>query len=70
VALPFVQGRLRKQPVLARIETSCACCGRPLWLEINDQLGCRILDEGADPYLFIPLVDFDKLDDSSITGVF
>jgi len=30
----------------------------------------RVLEEGADPLIFVPLVDFDELEDPSIIDAF
>jgi hypothetical protein len=39
-------------------------------IEIDSELTVRVLDEGADPLIFVPLVDFDKLEDPSIIDAF
>ncbi len=52
------------------IETSCAHCGKPLHLEVTDDLRMRVLDEGARPMVFAPMVDFAKLGDPSIIDAF
>lgn len=52
------------------VETECAHCGQMLHLEIDSELGWRVGDEGADPLVMIPFVDFDKLDDPSIIDAF
>jgi hypothetical protein len=70
IALPFVQGRLREEKLSATIQTECAHCHQPFQLEIDSELTIRILTPGADPVLFIPMVDFDRLEDPSITDAF
>ena len=35
-------------------------------MEIDSQLDHRVREEGADPIVFIPQVDFQKLEDPSI----
>jgi len=39
-------------------------------LEIDDNMNCRVAEEGADPMVFIPLVDFDELEDPNIIDAF
>jgi hypothetical protein len=39
-------------------------------LEIDSDLKYRVLEEGADPLVFVPLVDIDKLEDPSIIDAF
>jgi len=70
LATPFVQGRLRREPLTCLVETECAESHRPMHLEITSELECRVLDDGAAPMLYAPLVDFDKLEDPSIVDRF
>ena len=39
-------------------------------LEINSELKTLDVEEGADPRVFVPMVDFDKLEDPSIIDAF
>ena len=66
MATPFVQGRLRFDPLSFTLETQCTHCAAPIRIEIDDQLDYRLLLEEADPVVFVPLVDFSKPDDPSI----
>jgi hypothetical protein len=70
LATPFVQGLLRGEPLSCVVRTECAHSARPLTLEIDSGLACRVVDPGAAPRLSIPLVDFEKLDDPSIVDAF
>jgi hypothetical protein len=70
LATPFVQGRLRKEPLSIVARTRCAHCDRPLGLEIDSELRCRVDGEGAKPLVFVPLVNFRKLKDPSIIDAF
>ena len=67
--MPFVQGHLRNEPLTVTIRTECAHCARSLEIEIDDQLGHRVA-EAAEPVIFVPLVDFEKLKDPSIIDAF
>ena len=53
-----------------RIATECGHCGRPLHLEMDSDLNCRVLEPEAAPLVYFPLVDFEKLDDPSIIDAF
>jgi len=68
--VPFVQGRLRGKPLSVRVESECAHCHRPLHLEIDSELGFRVEQAGAEPLVFVPQVDFDKLEEPSIIDAF
>ena len=68
--MPFVQGQLRNENLSFTIQTKCGHCGEPLHLEIDSQLNYRILETGADPLIYAPLIDVAKLDDPSIIDGF
>jgi len=42
----------------------------PLRLEIDSELGLQVDEAGAEPRVFVPLVDFDKLEEPSIIDAF
>jgi hypothetical protein len=52
------------------IETECAHCKQPLHLEMDSSLNYSITEDAAEPLVFVPMVDFDKLDDPSIIDAF
>ena len=52
------------------VETECAHCSEPMHMEIDSQLDYRVREEGADPIVFIPQVDFQRLEDPSIIDRF
>ena len=68
--MPFVQGRLRGEHLSFVIHTECAHCARPMRIEIDSELQYRVVETGADPYVFIPLVNLGKLADPSIIDAF
>ena len=70
MATPFVQGRLRQETLTVAVHTECACCARPLELEITSDLDCRVLSDGASPLLTVPLVDTRRLEAPNIIDDF
>ena len=68
--MPFVQGHLRNEPITVTIRTECAHCAQPMQIEVDSDLTSRLVDEGADPLVFIPHVNFEKLKDPSIIDAF
>ena len=68
--MPFVQGQLRGETLSATIRSECAHCGQPLTLEIDTELSFQVGEEGAEPLVFVPSVDFEKLEDPSIIDSF
>jgi hypothetical protein len=67
--MPFVQGHLRNESLAVTIDTECAHCSRPMQLEVDSRIDCRVA-EGADPLIFVPHVEFEKLKDPSIIDAF
>ena len=65
-----MQGQLREEPLSFTIETSCAHCDEPIHIEMDSELRYRVLEEGADPFVYVPMVDFDELEDPSIIDAF
>jgi uncharacterized metal-binding protein YceD (DUF177 family) len=65
-----VQGQLRKESLTATITTECAHCNQPLHIEIDSDLNYRVVEAQAEPVLFIPLMDVEKLEDPSIIDAF
>ena len=68
--MPFVQGQLRAENLSCVIRSECAHCGQPLHIEIDSQLAYRVVEAEAVPLIFVPMVDFDKLEDPSIIDAF
>ena len=67
--MPFVQGHLRNASVSVSFRTECAHCARRLQIDVDSQLRCSVAD-GANPLIFVPLVNFEKLKDPSIIHAF
>lgn len=65
-----MQGQLRNEPLTFTIETECAHCARPIHIQMDSQLNYSVLEQDANPVVFAPMVDFDKLQDSSIIDAF
>jgi hypothetical protein len=65
-----VQGQLRKESLSVDIITECAHCSRLMRIKIDSELNHTVAVEGAEPLVFIPLVNFKKLTDPSIIDAF
>jgi hypothetical protein len=65
-----VQGRLRDSFLSCEIHTECGHCGQPIGIKLDSQLNHTILEGPANPLVFVPFVDFDKLKDPSIIDAF
>jgi hypothetical protein len=65
-----VQGQLREESLTFEVETECAHCKQPLHLEMDSDLNYRVVEDDAEPLVFVPMVDFSKLEDPSIIDAF
>jgi hypothetical protein len=52
------------------IQTECRHCHRPIHIEIDSELKYRVVEEGAEPLIYAPLVDIQKLNEPSIIDSF
>ena len=68
--MPFVQGHLRGERLSFVIQTECKHCQQPIHIEIDSELQYSVLQEGAEPLVYVPLVDVKKLDEPSIIDGF
>lgn len=66
MATPFVQGRLRDEPLEVCIETECGHCGEALHIVMDSELGYRVEEAGAEPMVFSPQVDWQEFDEPNI----
>jgi hypothetical protein len=70
IATPFVQGQLRGEDLSFVIETVCTESGRPIQIEMDGELDYHVMQEEADPRIFVPIIDADRLEDPSIIDAF
>ena len=59
--MPFVQGQLQHKSLAVTFRTECGHCARQLQIEVDSELKYRVAEEGADPLVFVPDVNFAKL---------
>ena len=68
--MPFVQGQLRGEALSFVVQTECGHCHLPLHIEIDSELKYRVLDDGAEPLIYLPLVNLQGLGEPSIIDDF
>lgn len=52
------------------IVTECGHCQEAIDIRMDSELNYHVQDQGAEPMIYMPLVDFDELDDPSIIDAF
>ena len=65
-----MQGQLRQENLTVSIQTECGHCHTPLHLEVDSELNFHVQEAQAEPLVFVPRVNFQKLDDPSIIDAF
>lgn len=70
MATPFVQGRLRNQPLSVEIRTECAHCAQPLHITLDSSLRYHVHNEGAQPLVFEPHVEWATFTEPNIIHAF
>jgi uncharacterized metal-binding protein YceD (DUF177 family) len=68
--VPFVQGRLRGEYLSAIVETECAHCHQAIRIELDSDLNFTFIEPTAQPLVYAPMVDFERLRDPSIIDAF
>lgn len=66
MAVPFVQGQLRKEYVSVEVETRCKHCGRALHQAIDGDMHVSVREADASPLVFMPDVDWDNFAERTI----
>jgi hypothetical protein len=70
MATPFVQGRLRKEEVSVAIRTACAHCDRPLHITVDSELRHHVDQEGAQPLVFEPHINWQTFAEPNIINAY
>jgi hypothetical protein len=65
-----VQGQLRKEKLTFQIESECGHCGEKLYIEIDSDLNFHVQESNAKPLVYVPSVNFSKLEEPSIIDAF
>jgi hypothetical protein len=65
-----VQGRLRKEPLSVVIETECKHCGQPLHLHADSAGKISIREAGAQPWVFMPDVEWSSFAERTIIDAY
>ena len=65
-----MQGQLRNEKLSFLLQTTCAHCGEPIEIAIDSELQYQVKSSGADPLVFVPIIDFATLEDPSIIDAF
>ena len=65
-----MQGQLRGERLSFVIGSECGHCHKPLHFEIDSDLSYRVVRGDAEPLVYAPLIDAQKLNEPSIIDSF
>jgi len=65
-----VQGQLLKTYLSVEIKTECAHCSQPLHITLDSELKYHVNNEGAEPLVFEPHVNWQEFTDPSIINAY
>jgi len=65
-----VQGRLRGEHLSVEINSECAHCSQPMRITIDSDLNHQVKEDGCEPIVFVPDVNFSKLEERCIIHAF
>jgi hypothetical protein len=52
------------------VESECAHCSKPMHMRIDSDLNYQTGEEGCEPIIFVPDVNFSKIEDKCIIHAF
>ena len=52
------------------IETDCGHCHEPIQIEIDSELKYTVMEREAEPLVYVPMMDVQKLEEPSIIDGF
>jgi hypothetical protein len=61
-----VQGCLRGEKLWVRVDSECHHCSRPLTMEVDHRLGCRVFSRKATPLIFEPEINWSTFRGANI----
>ena len=61
-----MQGRLRKRPLVAKVDSKCVETGKALQMVVDSELGVELLTQGVNPVVSIPMIDLKNLGEDVI----
>jgi hypothetical protein len=65
-----VQGQLKKEYLSVVIETECRHCGQALHINLDSSMKVSVQENGADPLVFMPDVDWSNFSEPNITHTY
>ena len=65
-----MQGRLREEHLTVIIETVCPHSGRPVTITIDSDMSFSVREDGAEPLVFMPQVDWETFAEPNIIDAY
>jgi hypothetical protein len=65
-----VQGKIRNETLVVEVETQCHHCGQSLHLTVDSSMQISVQEAGADPWVFMPDMDWEHFTERTIIDVY
>jgi hypothetical protein len=65
-----VQGKIRNVFLTAEVETKCHHCGQSLHLAVDSEMQIAVAEKGADPWVFMPDMDWEHFTERTIIDAY
>ncbi len=65
-----MQGKIRKEYLAAEVETKCQHCGQSLHLTVDSSMKISVAEAGADPWVFMPDMDWEHFTERTIIDAY
>jgi hypothetical protein len=65
-----VYGRLQNKEITFTIDSKCANSSEPIRIELDSELNISGMTEGAEPMYSMPIINSDRMKETSIVDVF
>jgi hypothetical protein len=65
-----VQGKIRQVYLSAEVETKCHHCGQNLHLNVDSSMQIVVQEQGAEPWVFMPDMDWDHFAERTIIDAY
>ncbi len=59
-----------KRTLSVEITTQCAHCGRPIHIECDSALHCRVAEMGVEPLVFLPSINWAQFTEPNILDAY
>ena len=65
-----MQGKIRNEVLVVEVETKCHHCGQSLHLRVDSNMQIAVHEQAAEPWVFMPDMDWDHFTERTIIDAY